>query len=230
MNQKQSPSIQSGFTLLEIAVVISLLIIVTTLVGSRIGTFEFINERGFIRKLSETISFLHFQSVADQKIYQLELNLDERYFKVGELNEIEGDNTQLAKMLDDAGVLTLELTAMLNPALNSGQLFSDPTEYPSLAEKVFLPTDMLITDVVTMRGKVLPSALAGKNDDDEGGSAFIRFSPRGFSEFAVIHLRLRDDSEKTLLINSFTGGVEILEGYKEFEWLLTNERTQGVNS
>jgi hypothetical protein len=175
-----------------------------------------------LRRISETISFLHYQALADQQMYQLEIDLAKNTFKVGQLTDIGPPDPQAAQTLQDAGVLSLELALMLNPSVGSDQLFSAPESFPSLAEPIQLPSDMEFMDVRTMRGMVTPpnssAAEDSSTDPNRPGVAYIRFSPRGFSEFAVIHIRLADKKEVSLLVNPFTGEATIIRGYKDFEW------------
>lgn len=207
---------QSGFTLIELVVVIIIFAVVITLVGTRTGSFGFWNQEGFIRKLSETISFLHYQALADQATYQIEIDLDKQEYRVGVLRADEDISPQFAALAQDAGNVTLELAAFLNPSLGSAQSFIPPPDFPSLAEPVKFPDGVVIDSVTTMRGNVLPSG-KGADSDDLSGTAYLRFSPRGFSEFAVFHLKNRDQ-DMTLLVNPFTGKVDIIREYREFEW------------
>ena len=55
----------SGFTLIELIVVVLVLGAAMALVGLRLGTFNFWREEAFIRKISETITFLHHQAVVE---------------------------------------------------------------------------------------------------------------------------------------------------------------------
>ncbi|HAR44877.1 MAG TPA: hypothetical protein DCS05_01555 [Nitrospiraceae bacterium] len=52
---------------------------------------------------------------------------------------------------------------------------------------------------------------AGSHPDD----AFILFTPDGWVERAVIHLRDSDEKDFTLLVHPLTGDTELLEGYVE---------------
>lgn len=211
-----------GFTLLELIVVVVIFAVVATLIGTRAGSFGFFSEEGTLRRLSETISFLHYQALADQKTYQLELDLGQNSFKVGQLTDVGPPDPEIVKIFQDAGILSLDLALMLNPSINADQIFSEPEGFPSLSEPYKLPGDMEFIDVRTMRGMVTPpsSSLGNRNPEDPNrpGVAYIRFSPRGFSEFAVIHIRLGNQKEVSLLVNPFTGETSIIRGYKDFEW------------
>ncbi|NDC38617.1 MAG: prepilin-type N-terminal cleavage/methylation domain-containing protein, partial [Proteobacteria bacterium] len=136
-----------GFTLLELVIVIIIFAVVATLIGVRTGSFSFFSQEGVLRRISETISFLHYQSLADQRMYQLEIDLGRNTFKVGQLTDIGPPDPQTAQNLQDAGVLSLELAFMLNPSMRSDQIFSAPESFPSLAEPVQLPVDMEFIDV-----------------------------------------------------------------------------------
>ena len=114
----------------------------------------------------------------------------------------------------DAGNLSLELAAFLSPSSGATQTMIPPPSFPSLAEPVTLPQGVEFDDIKTMRGK----HLAG-----EGGLAAILFSPRGFSEFSVIHLLIGGEPV-TILVNPFTGLTETYYEYKEFEWTYGRSR------
>ncbi len=199
----------SGFTLVELIVVIAIFSVIMTVIGIRVGAVAYYKEEGFIRRLSETIVFLHHQAVADQAFYHLEFDLDQNSFAVGIMRVDSEIDESLKDIASDVGVLSLELAAFLNPALGEEQTLIPPPSYPSLAEPIFLPQDCFIEDIQTMRGKKMRS---------EGGKVYISFSPRGFSEFAVIHLRMSRGTPITILVNPFTGLTELFREYKEFEW------------
>jgi prepilin-type N-terminal cleavage/methylation domain-containing protein len=201
---------QRGFTLIELVVAIMILGLVYALVGSRTGTFAFWQEEAFLRKLSETIQFLHHQAVLDQNFYRLDFDLKNNRWRVSAVRvEEESVNEDLAALAADAGALSLELAAFLNPSMGEGQTLIPPPSFPSLWDPQLLPEGVAIQDIRTMRGK--ESASTSDN-------AYIVFSPRGFSEFAVIHITLSGGSPVTILVNPFSGLAEIFREYKDFEW------------
>jgi hypothetical protein len=83
-----------------------------------------------------------------------------------------------------------------------------PPDFPSLAEEQYFPPGTTLTDVRTLRGVQTPV----------DGEAYILYSPRGFSEFSVIHLQLSNGEVVTILVNPWTGNPEIYRGYRDFEW------------
>ena len=200
----------NGFTLIELVVVISIIAIVMLLVTVRIGTFEYWKEEGFIREFSELTQLLHNQAIADQSFYRLDLDLKNNTYKVGVLRvEEEAYSSGLTSLASTAGIVSTELAFFLYPSIGRSQTVIPPPSYPSLAEVRHLPGSVAFEDVRTMRGDQKSS---------EADKAYVMFSPRGFSEFAVIHLRLSGDRPVTILINPFTGLTDIYREYKEFEW------------
>lgn len=206
----KSPQKASGFTLIELVIVIGIIGITMALFLSRSNTAKHWAQENAIRKLSETIVFLYGQAVADQAYYRLEFDLQTSSYAIGIMKPEPSSDDRLQQIAADAGVLTLELAAFLSPSLGESQTIIPPPDYPSLAKPVSLAPDILVQDVHTMRGQ--QSLEAGDN------TAYILFSPRGFSEFAVIHLRLTGDRPVTILVNPFTGLTEVYRDYREFEW------------
>lgn len=202
-----------AFTLIELVVVIALLGLILTLVGFRSGTFSFWREEGFIRRLSEVVTFLHHQAVADQAFYRLELDMtnpDNHRYSVGILKaEYENEDTTATAVDAGVGQLTSEIANFLSPSIAEGQNMVPPPSLPSLAEPVELPKGMYFEDVRTMRGMFTESQRA---------KPYVLFSPRGFSEFAVFHLHMSSDQSVTILINPFTGTTETYREYKDFKW------------
>ncbi len=70
-------------------------------------------------------------------------------------------------------------------------------------------------------GRLLPGVrfqdvvVAGKKIDE--GTAHIDFSPYGLVEHSIIHLVNSDGDELSIIINSWTGKVELSPGYEELE-------------
>lgn len=200
----------AGFTLIELVLVIVIIGLVFGVVGLRSGSFDFWKEEGFIRRISETITFLHHQAVVDQSFYRMDFDLRNNTYRVRVVRTEEHDDEErLSEIAADAGNLSLELAAFLNPSMGRSQTLIPPPSLPSLAEAQPFPSGMTIEDIRTMRGKSTPA-------QDE--SAYVVFSPRGFSEFAVLHFRLSTGQQVTILVNPFTGLTEIYREYKDFEW------------
>lgn len=217
-------AVEHAFTLLELMVVIVIFGVAASIIGIRTGNFAWWNEETSIRRISETISFLHYQAVADQSFYQLELDLTSNQFRAGVLRPDDTAIASLANLAVGAGNLTLELAAFQNPSAGDSQTFIPPPRYPSLAEPYQLPEGLEFEDVVTMRGMIRPGDATSEIPGDHT-RAVIRFTPRGFSEFAVIHLRRSSGAQVTVLVNPFTGVTEIYPERREYQWSYGQKKT-----
>lgn len=213
-----------AFTLLELIVVIVIIGVASAIIGVRTGNFAWWNEETSLRRISETISFLHYQAMADQSFYQLEFDLTKNQFRAGVLRPDDAALASLASIAVGAGNLTLELAAFQNPSAGDSQTFIPPPNYPSMAEETKLPDGLTIIDIVTMRGTIKPGDTTSEISGDTT-KAQIRFTPRGFSEFAVIHLRRTSGAEVTIVVNPFTGVTETYPEYREYTWNYGQKKT-----
>lgn len=195
-----------AFTLIELTIVLVIIGVITALAVVRTGSLAYWKEENFLRKLSETIVFLHYQAVVDQAFYRIEFDFEHQSYRVGILKVEDADEQSELADLSDIGNVSLELAAYLNPSLGTIQTFIPPPSLPSLIEPVPLPEGSRIRDIHTMRGKEM------------SGKPYVLFSPRGFSEFSVIHLVQSSGAILTILINPFTGNTDIIRGDKDFEW------------
>ena len=211
---------QRAFTFIELIIVIALVAALFSLVGFKTGTFTFWREEGFVRRFSETIQFLHTQAISDQSFYEIEFDLKNNSYTIGVLQEGNGTNPELDSLAGSVGNLSLELASILNPTLGENQSLVPPPSYPSLAKPQTLPPGMTFESIRTMRGI----------QEAGDGKAYITFSPRGFSEFAVIHLKQSSGAPITFLVNPFTGLVEIYREFKDFEWTYSKKADNTSNT
>ena len=195
----------SGFTLIELMIVMLIIGALGGIVATRTNSFSYWQQEGFIRTLTETITFLHHQSVSDQSIYRLEFDLENNLYKVGAL-KVEDEQEAVTSLTEDYGYLSLELAALRNPGIQGIASFIPPPSIPSLGVPVQIPMGLKIRDVRTMRGL------------ETEGKPYVDFSPRGFSEFAVIHIILATNEVITILVNPFTGIAKIIRADKDFQW------------
>jgi len=218
------PKKDSAFTLLEVAVVILILGVVYATLIPHFPSVEYWKEEDMLKKLSETISFLHRQAVNDGVYYTIQFDLNgtvldgcsgHSCYKVGEV-EAHGSTSQEGEDSTETSKtssLTKELLAYLNPLMGNIENFKEPQNFPSLGTPTVFEEGTRIVEIKTMRGVFYPNA----GDD----LPYIVFSPRSFSEFAVIHIQLNNENNKvTLLVNPFSGLTEIYRGdkFRDFEW------------
>lgn len=206
--------LQAGFTLIELVLVVAIVGLMIGLFAVKLSDVNYWKEEAALKKLSELVIFLNNQSVMDQSFYRMEFDLENRQYRVGVIKN-ESAITQ-----NQSGVnlppLQLELSALLSPDMGDESTIIPPPSHPSLAEPTTFPGAMQFLDVMTPRGK----SLAG----DKRDNPFLIFSPRGTSEFGVIHLALGPGHPVTILVNPWTGMAEVYREYKEFEWTLGKQK------
>lgn len=209
-HRRITPKGSRGFTLIELVLVVTVIALLAGLIGLRLGTFTYMREERFVRSLMEHLTFLHRQAVADQSFYQMEIDLDDNSYRIGLFKPDSDVNTTLGA--DEAsltGILSLELADLLSPDMGEGQTMIAPPSFPSLNNPQRPPSRCVFSEVRTMRGET---------GGLKGGKARIFFSPKGFSEFAVIYLKMSGGNVLTILVNPFTSIPELYRGMREFEW------------
>lgn len=211
-----------GFTLLEIVIVIVILGLVSAVVLKPSGgSFTYWQQEGAMRKLSEQINFLYYQAITDGVSYRMEFGLsaERQYYQIGQMSapvedfdEFDSPDSGLSSQMSGSKMISAEIDNFLNPLPADFGTMQAPENIPSLAEPIYLPDGMYFEDIRTVRGDYTSSS--------EEDMPFLTFSPRGYAEFTVIHLKLArsDDAFVTLVVNPFTGICDIYREYKVFEW------------
>lgn len=234
---------QKGFTLVELVLVIALIVIISGIAVGRMGTLTSLRTSSDLRKFINTWEFLFNEAVSRNENYRLILDLDNQSYCVRREVPREGNTVEQVDYLsglrldsekkrreesaaatgDDAGE-ELKEEFLREDECQGGALdvlfyqhiFGDsegsvqlgtPLAFPSLAESVSIAENMRFSDVSTPRGK------------HDSGKAYVRFSARGASEFAVVHLAVKG-AMFTAVMNPSTGAVKLIEGDKDFEWTL----------
>lgn len=204
------PSLEEkGFTLIELILVIAIIGLIYLVSVNGGGSLAFWKQRTALNKLTQTITFLHHQAIADQSFYRFEIDFQNNSYRVGVVRPEPDEDARFLEIAGDAGAISLELAAFLSPAMGSTHTLIPPPEFPDLFEPTPLPEGVVFQDVKTPQGEFIRGA---------SEKAWFHFSPRGFTEFAVIHLALRDDAFITITLNPFTGIAKMIPEYKDFEW------------
>ncbi len=158
----------SGFTLIELAVVIVILGVMITLVVPVLGELGGANLKRSARHLTGMIRFLRDDSQAKKAVYRLSFDLQNGHYWPEALTIASGQ--------------TAEFKRLRSPLANEGELSGQTT----------------FRDVK-----------AGSHPDEP----YILFTPDGWVERTLIHLRDGDGDDFTLVIKPLTGETELLEGY-----------------
>lgn len=208
-----------GFTLIELILVVTIVGLTLGLVSVRMGAMDFWREQASLRKLTETIALLNNQAILDQQFYRLEFDLKGNSFRAGVMRPdnagLAGASAGLASAIN-LDPLEEQLALLLSPESSSTATMIPPPSMPSLADPTPLGGRYVILDVVTSEGKF-------SREDDEAPTPAIRFSPRGASDFGVIHISTGGDSAITIVANPWTGLAEQYPGYKDFKWTAPRE-------
>ena len=193
------------------------------------GAISYWQEESFIRRLTDTIQFLHTQAVADQAFYRLEFDFgkgeQQSFYSVGVVKPDEEmlpvTNSADASVVssEDVGLVSTELYFFLHPStgVDGSYTIIPPPSYPSLYQPVFFPRDVTLERVRTA------ASVYERGHDDK---AFLVFSPRGFSAFAVLHLKLSGGAPVTILVNPFTGMTTVYREFRDFDWTYTGQKKE----
>jgi prepilin-type N-terminal cleavage/methylation domain-containing protein len=202
---------ERAFTLIELVLVITIMGLMIGIFSVRLSDVNFWKEEAALRKLTELVIYLNNEAVMNQAFYRLEFDLENRQYRVGAIK----NDSNIMQNQSGANIppLQLELSAMLSPDMGDESTLVPPPGNLSLAEPITLPGQMEFLDVMTPRGKV---ATGDKRDNP-----YLIFSPRGTSEFGVIHVALGPEHPVTILVNPWTGMAEVYREYKDFKWNLS---------
>lgn len=236
--------VEAGFTLIELVVVVVLIALIGSLAISRLDNVMLWKQRAEIREFGAVWEVLYGEAARRGKRYRLMLNLDEGSYVVRQENPALNDQVKnvdyLANLRLDSQKQERAKAAESDVASVEDQLKEDdylasmgletqyymtlgadaglaslsvPVDLPSLGTPHKFANDLKVRDIVTTHGR------------KESGTAVIRFSPRGGSEFAVIHFVL-GDSIITMLLNPASGQLQTIPGDVNFDWLTTGGRSK----
>jgi prepilin-type N-terminal cleavage/methylation domain-containing protein len=207
-NLKFPDKYSSGFTLIELVIVISIVGGLLILGVRSSASIQFWRQQAALRELTEAFRFLFHQAMADQSFYRIEFDLEKNSYIIGIVRPEPEDDERFQDIAADAGRITLELTAFLNPSVGETHTIIPPPDFPSLGEERFLPEGLNIDKIYTP---------LGWQGQPQSKKVYVHFSPRGFAEFTVLHLK-QAGKELTMVNNPFTGIISIQEGFRDYEW------------
>ncbi len=160
----------SGFTLIELAVVVAILGVMVALIAPRLGDIGEANLKRSARHLTGMIRFLHEESQAKKMEYRLHFDIQE------------------------------------------GRYWPEAWAWTSEKTREIRKVQSVIAGEGTLSGQVtFRDIKAGSHPDDP----YILFTPDGWVETAIIHLRDGSDRDFSLLVKPLTANTELREGYVE---------------
>jgi hypothetical protein len=233
-------------TLVEVALVVILIGVLSTLAFGRIEYMVMAKQRGEIRRLLGTWEMLYNEALARGEAYHLIIDIEKNSYYVrreitakqsvvqqvdylanlrtkGEQErrrdaaekEILSEEEEFARE-DARQGLDLETLFYLSlyPDPEGRSRLAIPLQFPSLAKENVLAEGIVIRDIKTEDGLM------------DRGKASIRFSPRGSSEFAVIHFVLEGEHVITALLNPWTGEAQVRDEDIDFEWTMDKRQAK----
>lgn len=228
----------TGFTLIELVAVVIIIAIIGSFAISRVESINAWKYESDIRKLANTWETLFQESFGRGDSYRLTIDLDSDSYSVRREIPVETNGPVQVDYLahfrtDEERKRRQDEQLRELPSVNdefqeedrrqSGSLdalfyqalFADPygqvrlgrpLQFPSLAEPQPLTQGLAFKDV-RIGDEVFTT-----------GVALLRFSPRGTTDFAIVHLASGDEEIYTLAIDPATGKVSIKNGYHDVIW------------
>lgn len=229
----------SGFTLVELIVVIILVGLISSVAYTRVDSVLRFKQNETLRNFAGTWEFLYQHSIARGEAYRMIIDLEEETFQVlreiplkpGEVKQVDylsGLRTKGEKKRRKAKKLEEQMASVEEQLKLEAERRNGPLE--ELYYQMLLSGpggDVKLTPVPEFEEMAEPSILSGIVFKDVKNSsktitedqAFIRFSPRGGIQHNLIHLTIEDaEYDYTLYMNPTTGKVVIEDGYKNYDW------------
>lgn len=229
---------ESGFTLIEVGVVIVLVLLMTVLAASRFGLSDGLRQNTELRRFVNTWEAVQQAASGKGDSYRLVLDIDRNVYyvkreipiregrtrKVDYVNRLRSDKERSRRSAKEAEKRRGSVREQLSEEITrqSGALddqffqmvFRDPNAEIELASPLEFPS---LEDEQPLREvKIRDAFVSGR--EVEQGVAIIRLLGSGATEFAAVHL-LAGEQVFTAVINPATGRVRLSEGDERFDWM-----------
>jgi general secretion pathway protein H len=191
---------KSGFTLIEILIVMALVAIIMTLVVPNATLALKMNIQNSARELASTIRSTYDESILKGRVHRMVFDLSngEYWVEIGEKDflmrteEQEEEETRRQERIS------------FKKDKKPESPFAMVTSKSALRRgKKKLPTGVVFKDIMTSRSK---AALTE-------GLVYAHFFPHGFVEKLVVHVKDRFGRESSVLVNPITGKSKVYERY-----------------
>ena len=210
---------QTGFTLIELVIVIALLALMVTIVVPSVANIFGANLRATTSEVAGAIRFTYDLAARKNVPFRLVFDLDEQAYWVESSSEkylFDREKTSVSegRLDEDAEEEKGRSRRFVGRSYIEGGEMWQPKGKPSFSDfagrytkKKPLPEDIIFQDVW----------VAHQKDRVSAGRAYLYCFPTGMTERAVIHIG--DDAEDayTLVVEALTGVVKIHPEYIEAE-------------
>lgn len=205
-----SPSLQSGFSLIEVMIVLIIIGLFMT-----VGARKFVNRstemKSAVRKFSAVARKLRNKARINNRTYRLVFDLPQESNKQQSYWIEATDKTAL--------LLNSEQREELSEALEQDSNSKERDEnQPPPDPQGFAPD----SEIIKQSPATLPDGLYFESVELDGdpvekvdtGRVYIYFFPQGYVQASAIHLTNRDSLNWTLVIRGLTGQVDIYTRYR----------------
>lgn len=199
---------ETGLTLIEILVVLAIIASMMAFAMSTLSTSSGNEMRKTSARLFQTIKYVYHQAALTGNYYRIVFDLDEQQYHVEDSESEffvvrEGDEAEKIREENEENLDEDEKEASVAAA--TGQFAESEDD---LFEIYQLPENIKISDVHVFH----------QLEKAETGKAYLYFFPRGYTEFAVIHLSDAEEEDfMSLIVNPLTADVEVTEEDVDYE-------------
>jgi prepilin-type N-terminal cleavage/methylation domain-containing protein len=210
---------RSGFSLIEMMIVLALIAAVTGLTAFSMGMLGSADIRGESLKFSSQIRYVFNQAATQNQSFQLVIDLDAHTYRV-EVLSIEGALSRDQITGDDINKQLQERADK-----RASRLDDEDTDFAGALTRE--PVDQYLIEPTELPDKVAFLGVHTSHHDDmqTEGIATINFFPNGFVEPSLIYIGERPEEGKdardalvfSLMIHPLTGHTDVEAGRAEVE-------------
>lgn len=231
-------SLERGFSLVELVMVILLVGLMSVVVVSRSDQILFWRDEQSLRTFLNTWEFIFQEASGRHEAYRLVIDLDEQSYWV--LREVR-ENRTVARQVDYLKNLRTERQRARREQQRQSDLqsvaeeieqdtdrqaqslevlffesvYPDPLGNIRLARPLEFPS---LADPTKLSGGVRIIDVKLQSELRSSGQVQIRFHPQGAADFALVHFEKSDGSAVSAILNPSTGKLMIQPGYIDYEW------------